>query len=174
MKNECLKTKRVDLSNSEIRQQINSAKREKQFNKILNDVESDVMFTKYVPSDVEFIKQVSLHPSKRLKRNFAAKLKKIRSPLHPRERLKQKVAKLEDKLKFIKVVRSNPRDRLKRRTKALEDELIFVKQIPSYPRDRSKRKVKELEDEMKFIKQVPSHPRERFKHKVAVFSKEKK
>ena len=58
MKNEFLRTKRVDLSNSEIRQQINSAKTEKQFNKISNDVKSDVTFTKYVLPDVKFIKQV--------------------------------------------------------------------------------------------------------------------
>ena len=58
LKNESLRTKRVDLSNSEIRRQINSAKREKQFNKILNDVENDVIFRKYVPAAVEFIKQV--------------------------------------------------------------------------------------------------------------------
>ena len=109
LKSESLRTKRVDLSNSKIRQQINSAKREKQFNKILNDAENDVIFTKYVPPDIEFIKQVPLHPRERLKRNLAAKLKKVRAPLHPRERLKQKVAKLEDELKFIKVVPSHPR-----------------------------------------------------------------
>ena len=170
MKNESLRTKRVDLSNSKIRQQIDSAKREKQFNKVLNDVENDVIFTKYVSPDVEFIKQVPLDPRERFKRNLTAKLKKVTTPLHPRERLKQKVAKLEDELKFMKVVPSHPRDRLKRRIKALEDELVFIKQIPSYPRDTSKRKVKQSEDEMKFIKQVPSHPRERFKRKVAVLN----
>ena len=101
LKNESLRTKRVDLSNSKIRQQINSAKREKQFNKVLNDVENDVIFTKYVSPDVEFIKQVPLDPRERFKRNLTAKLKKVTTPLHPRERLKQKVAKLEDELKFI-------------------------------------------------------------------------
>ena len=115
MKNESLRTKGVDISNSKIRQQINSAKREKQFNKILNDVEKDVIFTKYVSPDVGFIKQVPLHLRERLKRNLAAKLKQVRAPLHPWERLKQKVAKLEDELKFIKVVPSHPRDRLKKK-----------------------------------------------------------
>ena len=115
LKNESLRTKRVDWSNSKIRQQINSTKREKKFNKILNDVENDVIFTKYVSPDVEFTKQVPLHPRERLKRNLAAKLKKVRAPLHPRERLKQKVAKLEDELKFIKVVLSCPKDRLKKK-----------------------------------------------------------
>ena len=110
MTNESLRTKRVDLSNSKIRKSINSAKREKQFNKILNDVENDVIFTKYVPPDVEIIKQVPLHPRERLKRNLAAKLKTARAALHLRERLKQKVAKLEDEVKLRKVVPSNPRD----------------------------------------------------------------
>ena len=58
LNNESSRTKRVNLSNSEIRQQINSAKIEKQFNKILNDVKSDVILTKYVLPDVECIKQV--------------------------------------------------------------------------------------------------------------------
>ena len=58
LKNESSRTKTVDLSNSEIRQQINSAKIEKQFNNILNDVKSDVILTKYVLLDVECIKQV--------------------------------------------------------------------------------------------------------------------
>ena len=76
LKNESLRTKRIDLSNSKIRQQINSAKGEKQFNKILNDVKNDVIFTKYVPPDVEFIKQVPLHPRERLKRNFSCRTTK--------------------------------------------------------------------------------------------------
>ena len=110
LKNKSLRRKRVDLSNLKIRQQINSAKREKQFNNILNDVENDLIVTKYVPPDVEYIKQVPLHPRERLKRNLAAKLKTARAALHLRERLKQKVAKLEDEVKFRKVVPSNPRD----------------------------------------------------------------
>ena len=99
---------------------------------------NDVILTKYVSPDVRFIKQVSLHPKERLKRNLAAKLKKLRAHSHPRKRLKQKVAKLEDELKIIKAVPSHPRDRLKRRIKALEDEFFFIKQSPSHPRDRLK------------------------------------
>ena len=125
------------------------------------------MFTKYVPlpsDDVQFIKQVPLHPRERLKRTIAARLKNKKLPplLHPREQLKQKAAKLEkqlkqteaqleDELKIIKVVPSLPRDRLQRRIKALEGELVFIRQVHSHPRDRLKKRVNELENKKKLL-----------------------
>ena len=68
------------------------------------------------------------------------KNKKVPPPIYPRERLKQKVAKLkqqlkqktadlDDELKVIMVVPSNPRDSLQRKIKALEDQLVIIKQI---------------------------------------------
>ena len=65
--------------------------------------ENELEYTKYVPpNDIQFIKQVLLHPRERLKRTLAIKVKKnkkVPPPIHPKERLKQKVAKLKQQLK---------------------------------------------------------------------------
>ena len=63
-------------------------------------------------------------------KTIAARLrnKKLPPPLHPRERLRQKVAALE---KY-----------LKQKTAELEDELKIIKVVPSYPRDFEKEVVK--------------------------------
>ena len=86
--------------------------------------------------NVQFVKQVPVHPRERFKKAIAARLKnkKLPSPLHPRERLKQKVAALETNLK--------------QKTAELEDELKIIKVVPSHPRDRLRRRIKKLEDQL--------------------------
>ena len=88
--------------------------------------ENELEFTKYVPpNDVQFIKQVPLHPRETLQRTLAAKVKKNKKgppPIHPRERLKQKVANLKQQLK--------------QKTADLDDKLKIIRVAPSHPRDR--------------------------------------
>ena len=77
------------------------------------------------PNDVQFIKQVPLHPRVTLQRTLVAKVKKNKKgppPIHPRERLKQKVANLKQQLK--------------QKTADLDDNLKIIRVAPSHPRDR--------------------------------------
>ena len=112
-------------------------------------------------NDIEFVKQVPLHPRERLIRKRKAELnnyselsKKSKSditfikqvPVHPRDRLK-KLAAINEKVKFIKQVPVHPRDRLKRKTKD-------IKQVSPHPRD----KLKNVTNKLK-------HPRNRMKNR---------
>ena len=118
-------------------------------------MENKIKFTKFIPlDDVQFVKQVPVHPRERFKKAIAARLKnkKITSAPTPlkqevaalEKNLKQKAAKLEDKLRIIKVVPSHPRGRLQRK-------IIFIKQVPTHPQDRLQKRVKELEDTFKLL-----------------------
>ena len=111
--------------------------------------------------EIEFVKQVSLHPRKRLKRKRKAELNNYselskksknditfikQAPMHPRDRFK-KLAAINEKVKFIKQVPVHPRDRLKRKTKD-------IKQVSPHPRD----KLKNVTNKLK-------HPRNRMKNR---------
>ena len=47
-------------------------------------------------------------------------------------------------------------DRLARRLAKLEDKVEFVKQVPPHQKDRLARRIARLEDEVKVVKQIPA------------------
>ena len=111
--------------------------------------------------EVEFIKQVSLHPRERLKRKKKAELnnynelsKKSKSditfirqvPMHPGDRLK-KLTAINKKVKFIKQVPLHPRDRLKRNTKN-------IKQVLAHLSDKLKKTTNKLKHPRNGMKNV--------------------
>ena len=102
--------------------------------------------TKQLIKEVEFIKQ---------------------TPLHPRDRLKDKVKKIEDELDTLKDLKPDID------VKPINDALLYLKTIPAHPRTRLTRLMrlfnmhldKKIKEEVEFIKQVPSHPRDRFQRR---------
>ena len=88
--------------------------------------------------DVQFIKQI---------------------PLHPRDglvRATKNAQRDDDDKEFIKQVPVHLRDRLARATKnaQVDDDVEFIKQVPAHPRYRLRRKIKTLK-----------HPRDRVREK---------
>ena len=106
-----------------------------------------VQITKYVPGDIEFMKQQPVHPRDRLKKKNDFQFVK-QQPSHPRDRLKRKIKKHNKPydVQATKITPVHPRERLKRKLeqKAKEGELLVA-----------------LDDEVKITKVQPLHSRER-------------
>ena len=97
--------------------------------------------------EVEFMKQVHLHPRERLKR-------KRKSELNNYSELSKKS---KNDITFIRQVHLHPRERLKRKRKA---------ELNNYSELSKKSK-----NDISFIRQVPKHPRDRLKILAAINEK---
>ena len=87
-------------------------------------------------------------------------------PLHPRDRLATPTKNAQgddDDKEFIIQVPMHLRDRLARATKnaQADDDVKFIKQVPAHPRDRLRRKTKTLK-----------HPRDRIREKKLKIARE--
>ena len=149
--------------------------------------ENKVKFTKFIPSDnVQFVKQVPAHHREKFIKAIAARLKnkKLPPPLHPRERLKQKVAalekdlkqktaELEDEPKLIKVVLHILETGCEEELRNLKIKLFLLNKF-QVPRDRLKRKIKKCNKpyDVHVTKIAPVHPRERLRRILEQKAKE--
>ena len=131
-----------------------------------------VQITKYVPGDIEFMKQQPVHPRDRLKKKNDFQFVK-QQPSHPRDRLKRKIKKRNKPydVQATKITPVHPRERLKRKLEqkakegellvALDDEVKITKVQPLHSRKRLQRVLKQKTDEVEISKVQPMHPRDR-------------
>ena len=95
--------------------------------------------------DVQFIKQVPMHPRERLARTT------------------KNAQKDDDDVEFIKQVPMQTKDRLTRVTKNAQDndDVEFIKQVSTHPRDKSRK-----------TKKTFKHPRDRMREKELKIARE--